>query len=962
MSFDKDWLFTLYDYGTEDSAMQLENPTLDDSTWQPLDLPHDWAIEGGFDMDLPNNTGKLPYSGLGWYRKHFTLPASDNGKQIFIDFDGAMSHAKVWLNGQYIGQWPYGYASFRLELTEHIKFGQDNVLAVRLNNPDNSSRWYPGGGIYRHTRLVKTNPVHVAHWGTYVTTPVITSEAATVQIQTEIQNQSDADAAVTVEQEIALADTPGTIIAASEPQVLTIAAGTIEPLTQTVSIANPMLWDIENPTLYVVRTTIKMDGKTQDIYETTFGIRTAVFDAKKGFLLNGKHVYLKGVCLHHDLGPLGAAVYRRGLERQLEILKEMGCNSIRTSHNPPTPELLELCDTMGFVVIDEAFDCWAKGKTHNDYAALFKDWHEKDIVAMVHRDRNHPSVILWSSGNEIREQGSISGHALSRQLTEIFHREDPTRPVTAGCNYPQSASNGFADTVDVYGFNYKPHMYKEFIQQHPEQPFYSSESSSCISSRGEYFFPVSDKKDEGFFNYQVSSYDLYAPGWAMSPDREFKGQDENPACAGEYVWTGFDYLGEPTPYNSDKTIALNYHSEAEKKRFESMLAEMEGKCPSRSSYFGIVDLCGFKKDRFYIYQARWRPDMPMAHILPHWNWPDRIGEVTPVHVYTSGDEAELFLNGKSLGRKRKQSLEKQDIQGNLAEGKETVCSSHQTSPAGTWRAHLSNERWRGNDGESDTRWCAADGTPNQWWQVDLGDIQPIKSCVIYWEKTADHYQCRLQVSKDNENWKTVGQSNFEGDDNHTFWTFDEQGRYVRVETTGLKDNVWASFFEFQVFNDPAPTIQSDNPNMNYYRLRWDDVVYEPGTLKVVAYKDGKAWAQEIVSTTGQAQRLELLPDRSTIYADGDDLSYITLKVTDENGVVVPQSNPNITFSLDGPGEIIATGNGNAIDLTSFLSKERKAYNGLCLVIVRSVEGKTGTIRVTAVSDGLRSAEVTIVSE
>lgn len=816
--FDQGWRFKRYDFGTDDSSMALHEAAADDSCWRQLNLPHDWAIEGGFQMDLPGRTGKLPYPGIGWYRKHFMIPESDKGKRIFLDFDGAMSHTQVWLNGESIGQWPYGYASFRLELTDHIRFGKHNVLAVRLNNPDSSSRWYPGGGIYRHTWLVKTAPVHIAHWGTSVTTPQVSDKQATVRIAAEIQNQLQTDATVSLKHEIFAANNPDRPVASAAVEKTTLAAGTTASFDATLECINPALWSIEKPTLYTLQTTVMKDGRPVDTYQTPFGIRTAEFHAKKGFLLNGKRLYLKGVCLHHDLGPLGAAVHRRGIERQLEILKEMGCNSIRTSHNPPTPELLELCDRMGFVVIDEAFDCWKTGKTPNDYQLLYDEWHEKDIVSLVRRDRNHPCVIAWSSGNEVREQNSSGGHAISRHLTSVFHREDPTRPVTVGCNNPKAAWNGFADTVDVFGFNYKPNMYKQFMQKRPNQPFYSSESASCISSRGEYFFPVSENKAKGFFNYQVSSYDLYAPGWAMPPDREFMGQDETaPACAGEYVWTGFDYIGEPTPYNNDKTIALNYHSKAEKKAFEERLQAMGGKSPSRSSYFGIMDLCGFKKDRFYIYQARWRPELPMAHILPHWNWPQRAGKVTPVHVYTSGDEAELFLNGKSLGRKRKQMLED-----------------------------------------------ASDG--------------------------------------------------------------------------------------------------KINPNMNYYRLRWDDVVYEPGTLKVVAYKNGRKWAEDIMKTTGEAAALQIDADRTAIDADGRDLSYVTVRVTDKDGLMVPRSNPKITFSIDGPGEIIATGNGDATNHTSFLSKERKAYNGMCLAIVRSQRGKTGTIRIKAESDGLAPAQITITSQ
>ena len=460
---------------------------------------------------------------------------------------------------------------------------------------------------------------------------------------------------------------------------------------------------MDNPVLYTVRTTVKQNGNTVDIYETLFGIRTAVFDKDNGFLLNGQRVPLNGVCMHHDLGPLGGAVHRRAVERQVEILKEMGCNAIRTSHNPPAPEVLEACDRLGVLVIVEAFDCWKHHKMKNDYSTVYDEWHEKDIVSLVRRDRNHPCVIMWSSGNEIPEQGGEEGVKRSEYLVGLFHREDPTRPVTAGCSYGGAAWNGFGDTLDVYGFNYKPHMYKEYKERRPDKPFYSSESSSCVSSRGEYFFPVSEKMNGGFFNYQVSSYDLYAPGWAGPPAQEFKGQDENPAVAGEFVWTGFDYIGEPTPYNHDSTSLLNFHTEAEKAAYQKKLDEMGPKNPSRSSYFGILDLCGFKKDRFYLYQSRWLPGKPMAHILPHWNWPERVGEITPVHVYTSGDEGELFLNGKSLGRKKKivPTHEKQKPSGSLAKGKSVTSSSAEDG--------RSNYARNAVDDDPASRWCASGG-------------------------------------------------------------------------------------------------------------------------------------------------------------------------------------------------------------------------------------------------------------
>jgi beta-galactosidase len=780
-------------------------PEFDDGAWRQLDLPHDWGIEGPFKQEYPGDTGKLPWWGVGWYRKHFNIPAEDQGQRILLDVDGAMAYATVWLNGRFVGGWPYGYSSFQLDLTPYIKYNGENVLAIRLDNPPNSSRWYPGGGIYRNVWLEKTGPIHVAQWGTYITTPEVTKDSATVDVKATIDNKSPADATVNVRTNILSANRHSVAGGSdSKPVSIAIPAGNTASCQMKLNLRNPPLWDLKNPQLYIAVTTVEQNGKVVDSYETVFGIRTIKFDVDKGFFLNGEHVRLNGVCDHHDLGALGTAINTRALERQIEILKEMGCNAIRTSHNPPAPELLDLCDRMGMVVMDEAFDTWARTKNRNDYGRLFADWHEKDLRAQVCRDRNHPCVILWSTGNEIGEQDLRgNGKQISEELTRIVHEEDSTRQVDANCDNPAAGFNGFQKTLDVMGFSYKPHLYAGFHKESPTIPQVGSETASCISSRGEYFFPVSSNKDDGKADFQMSSYDLYAPRWATTPETEFKGQDENPWSAGEFVWTGFDYIGEPTPYNNDVTNLLNFTDTEEKAKMAKELEKMgKIKVPSRSSYFGIIDLCGFKKDRFYIYQARWRPDLPMVHILPHWNWPERVGQVTPVHVYTSGDEAELYLNGKSLGKKKK-------------------------------------------------------------------------------------------------------------------------GQYE-------------------------------------YRLRWDDVKYEPGELKAVAYKDGKPWTEAVTKTTGPAAKLALQPDRGELRADGADLSFVTVSVVDKDGLLVPRSKNRIKFEIEGPGEIVAIDNGDATSHESMQSKEYNAFNGLCLVIVRTKAGKSGAIALKAQSDGLESAAVGIL--
>jgi beta-galactosidase len=793
--------------GSPGTNVPYAQAAFDDSRWRKLNLPHDWGIEGPFKQEYPGETGKLPWWGVGWYRKYFTMSADDKGKQIYLDVDGAMAYATVWLNGQFIGGWPYGYSSWRLDLTTNLNFGGNNVIAIRLDNPTNSSRWYPGGGIYRNVWLVKSGPVAVAHWGTFMTTPEISKDSASVNIKVDVDNRSASEANIKVAAEIYELNSrdqqSARPVASTDSAVLKMTPGSTAPATLSATVSKPKLWDVKNPARYVAVTTVTQDGKVVDRYETPFGIRTIKFTADNGFLLNGQRVPLNGVCDHHDLGALGSAINSRALERQLEILKEMGCNAIRTSHNPPAPELLDIADRLGFVVMDEAFDCWVRGKTRNDYHLLFPDWHEKDLRALVRRDRNHPSVVLWSIGNEIAEQGSPAGHKVAAELAAIVRSEDLTRPVTAGCNNYNAGFNGFQKQVDVFGYNYKPRDYGKVRATNESLPLFGSETASCVSSRGEYFFPVSTNKNGGKADFQMSSYDLYAPPWATPPDWEFHGQDEFSYIAGEFVWTGFDYLGEPTPYNADTSNLLNFTDPDEKARMAKELEEIgKIRVPSRSSYFGIIDLAGFKKDRFYIYQARWRSDFPMARILPHWNWPDRIGRVTPVHVYTSGDEAELFLNGKSLGKKKK-------------------------------------------------------------------------------------------------------------------------GQYE-------------------------------------YRLHWDDVSYQPGELKVVAYKNGKKWATDIMKTTGPATKLVLSPDRSTIKADGCDLSYVTVTIADKSGLLVPRSKSRVSFSISGPGEIIATDNGNAIDLESFQSKERNAFNGLALAIVRST-GEPGTIVVKAESPGLVPSETKIAS-
>jgi len=621
----------------------------DTKGYKKVQLPHDWAISSPFLVDEPNETGKLPWNGYGWYRKNFEVAAdfSVEKDRYYLDFDGVMACPQIYVNGKKAGEWAYGYASFRVDITPYLKAG-DNLIAVQASNKLRSTRWYPGAGIYRHVWLEKTGPVHLAQWGVYVTTPKITKDKATIAVETTVDNTSDKQITVTVQQEIAGVK--------SAPMELTLAPKSSKAIQQSIILTNPERWDIKSPKLYEVATTVSENGKEIDSKKTSFGIRTIEWKPE-GFFLNGRKVRLNGVCEHHDLGPLGAAFYTRGMERKLEILQGMGCNSIRTAHNPPAPEVLALCDKMGILVIDELFDIWQRQKYDktNGYHVFWPQWWKKDVSNFLRRDRNHPSIIAWSTGNEITEITTPEGPAVSTALSEEMKKYDKTRPVTAGVNHPSAAWNAFGDTLDVFGFNYKPGLYKKFKQTRPNRAFYSAETSSCVGTRDTYFFPLSWNKGQGFRDFQVSAYGLYSPGWANCPDVEFKALDATPDNAGEYVWTGFDYIGEPTPYNQDASNIGNFHGATAEEKQAAMekLKKMGNKAPSRSSYFGIIDLAGIPKDTYYLYMSRWAADKKQAHILPHWNWSGREGKVTPVMVFSSGDEAELFLNGKSQGvRKR----------------------------------------------------------------------------------------------------------------------------------------------------------------------------------------------------------------------------------------------------------------------------------------------------------------------
>ncbi len=627
LNFNKDWLFSK---GTMKGAETIQ---FDDTNWRKLNLPHDWAIEGPFDNKYNARTGGLPVHGEGWYRKHFSVDKTLKDKQISIEFDGAMNNSKVWINGNYVGERPYGYIGFEFDITKHIKFGQENVISVQLTPEDLAARWYSGAGIYRNVRLKINNPIHVPQYGTYITTPEVSKDKAEVNIETTIKNTSK-ETSVTLN--TVIKNTKGTIVSKIEKS-LSLAENSEIKEHVNLSVSNPELWNIHSPTLYTAITTIVEEGIIIDKYETKFGIRTIAFDKEQGFLLNGVAVELNGVCMHHDQGPLGAAINYRAKQRQMQIMQSMGVNALRTSHNPPSPEILQVCDELGIVVIVEAFDEWKMGKVPNGYSKVFDQWHEKDLRDMIKRDRNHPSVIMWSIGNEILEQGQKDGWKLAKHLNDICHDEDITRPTTAGFNFfPAPFTNKLAYQIDIVGMNYWPETYSGILEENPDMIIYGSETSSMTSSRGVYHLPIEYiQKHE---TNHVTSYDaIVGPAWAYLPDAEFDAQAKAPKSLGEFIWTGFDYLGEPTPYGGRDNSTNGYWN---------------ADWPSHASYFAPVDLCGFPKDRYYLYQSQWTKK-PMVHVLPHWNWKDMEGKKIPVFAYTNADEVELFVNGKSYGKKVK---------------------------------------------------------------------------------------------------------------------------------------------------------------------------------------------------------------------------------------------------------------------------------------------------------------------
>ncbi|MBO5358643.1 MAG: DUF4982 domain-containing protein [Clostridia bacterium] len=759
-------------------------PDFDDSAWRTVRIPHDWAVEGDFlaENDPTVNqivedgmkkaqiitgwTGGLPTVGAGVYRKWVKLPKTD---KVFLEFDGVMWNSRIYINGKLAGQNHFGYKSFSVDITDFVNFGEENLIAVYAEVRENSGRWYSGAGIYRNIRLVSKPEAHIAYNGIWVRQSYLDDNMAIMDISAELVNTSGFTAKIT---------------APDGQQFELVTKGD----AVLFELEKPILWDVTSPKLYTAEITLE-NGYSESV---KFGIRKCEF-TRQGFFLNGRYLKMKGVCMHHDLGAIGAAFNKSALKRQIEIMKGMGVNAWRTSHNPPAPELLQLCDEMGILVMDEFFDEWRLAKVKNGYSQTFDEHAKQDVIDIIKRDRNHPCVIMWSIGNEIREQWWEDGWLTGKMLYDITKATDPTRPVTACFNgYPQCFTNHLAFYTDIVGLNYKPHTYETNYNKYTDKMLLGSETESCISSRGIYHFPAEiciDKKK--WDDLAVSDYGLVAPPWAYYAERELAYQQDNPFVMGEFIWTGFDYLGEPTPYYSE--------------------------WPSRSSYFGVVDLAGLPKNRYYLYRSVWT-DIPTLHIFPHWNWENKIGENVPVHVYTNFDEVELFVNG-------------------VSQGKRTFAKK----------------------------------------KTEFADRQ--------------------------DEWRN---------------------------------------------------------QLERFRLMWDDVVYQPGEITAVAYKNGKEAMRKTIKTAGAPHSIRLSAYSQSIAADGEDINYITAEIVDKEGNLCPNADNRITFTATG-AEVYATDAGDQRETETFLRSDKKAMSGMLVAVIRSTE-TAGEVTVTATADGLKSGTVSFRCE
>ncbi len=903
-------------------TLAAEGVGFDDSAWENVRVPHDWAISGPFNPKEHGGSGKLPWKGVGWYRRSLTLDAADAGKSVFLDFDGVMASPKVYVNGHFAGGWDYGYASFRVDATPFVKFGEKNVIAVRASTLDHHSRWYPGAGIYRKVTLRLRNNAHFAYNGIFVTAPEVSRDVATVHVTWEIKGTVPSGAWV----EVAVFDPRNTGTVPRKVGTVPAEKGSLSWREE-----KPALWDVDAPNLYEAEVALVNGGKTLSRERVRFGIRTIAFPvatgsltndwASNGFHLNGRRVQLKGVDLHSDLGLLGMAFDKSAMRRQLTLMKEMGANALRTSHNCPAPDVLDLCDEMGIVVWDECFDKWdgTAGRRKNEN---LEEYVARNLQAFVKRDRNHPCVVIWSMSNEIGE--GVNG--LTRERCRLFREKmrefDTTRPIGNGNIYFMSHQNVldkeiYAD-LDITGWNYGA-RYRPVKAKYPAKPIVYSESASAFSTYGFYLNPPPDGK-RNFANnqFQVDSYDHNAgPDIA---DVEFNYMEQDRYVCGEFVWTGIDYLGEPTPFAKE----------------------------SRSSYFGIVDLTGVPKDRYYLYRSHWNKKDETVHILPHWNWKGHEGKSVPVYVYTSGDCAELFLNGRSLGIRKKG---------------ESVFSKQRNLLAGARVSASSTEVDKGNlekyatDGDGTTRWCACSSHFPEWLQFDMGENRTFSTVTIDFEGDYKKYAYELQASLDGNVWTNVFAKE-KGGEGRPVFEKPITARHLRALVTDA-NNGWASIREICAYEArlDVPPYSAYYNVCGKYRLRWFDVPYEPGELRAVAYRGGTRIGETVMRTAGESVALKLTVEPK-LADDPGALAWVQVDVVDARGVRNPLAMNRVNFRLDGPGKILGVGNGNPHEFEAFTkTASHPLFFGKAMAVVR--RDGPGELTLTVSSEGLTPARAAI---
>ncbi|MBD5778295.1 DUF4982 domain-containing protein [Pelagicoccus sp. NFK12] len=925
-----DWTFSL---GEKDGA---ESPRFDDSAWSRVDLPHDWAIHSDFDPEGDPNTAKLPWKGEAWYRKRFELPAAAAGKRLQFLFDGVMANPAVYLNGRKVGSWVYGYNSFHIDATDAAIFGGENVLAVHVDTRGHHSRWYPGAGIYRKVSMRIVDDVHVPIWGVQVTTPKIEESGATARVAVEIANGSGETREVWAN--VALLDPVGDLVAADR-RLVRLQEG-LEIVEFDFQLASVLRWDVEHPHLYTARVKLESDAEEIQSVDTSFGFRVFEWTADDGFHLNGRRLELKGVNEHHTHGMLGAAFFPRSVERKLELLRDMGVNALRTSHNPEAPEVLELCDRLGIVVFNELYDKWDRtGGVDVDTETFVNEHAEKEVRNFVRRDRNHPSVMIWSVANEdgailSNRDGKSAQHVA--KMVDYFRRYDRTRPTTMGCHMAGGARRewGVFDSLDTSGWNYSQ-RYMNFRKNYPDKPIIYSETASAFGTRGHYELQLPQSKidfgDDGY----LSAYVMTAAPWGDIPEHEFERMRKHRYLNGDFVWTGFDYLGEPTPLRGTNSPP------------ELMLE-------ARSSYFGIIDLAGLPKDTFYLYRSQWNEAEPTVHLSPHWNWEE--GDKVPVFVYTSGDEAELFLNGRSLGRKSK--VDPDQLQnGNLAYQKPSYASSSEVYQDAGGNVLKDNTSDKAFDGNADTRWCASDGSLPQTLQVDLGQGRKAEWVRIRWEGTAADYEFTLEGSADGEVWSAV-EGKIEAQGNLSVAKLEgETYRFWRLSIAGVAGGRWASVREFEILEQDEVSSDPYFDIVDAYRIRFFDIPFEAGTLEVVAYEDGQEIGRDRVETAGAAKRLLLEADRRQLNADGMDLCYVTVQLVDEKGTLCPWAMDTLEFEVEGAAVFMGVANGDAVQMDGLTDDRHPLFYGQAVVALRSKPSQSGEAVLRVKTEGLPASEL-----